>query len=55
MKYILIILALIVGFFILDKLTDYDGRMKEHNKYMCAVYGYEEDCKTPLPEERRLK
>lgn len=29
--------------------------MKEYNRHVCAVYGYEEDCKTPLPEERRLK
>ena len=26
-----------------------------YNKHMCAVYGYYEDCKTPLPEELRLK
>lgn len=30
-------------------------RDKAHNKYMCAVYGYYEDCKTPLKIEDRLK
>lgn len=28
---------------------------KEQNKYHCAVLGYEEDCRTPLPADRRLK
>lgn len=28
----------------------------EHtNKYNCAMQGKEADCKTPLPEERKLK
>ena len=26
-----------------------------YNKHVCAVYGYEADCKTPLPAEKRLK
>lgn len=32
-----------------------EERLERHNKYQCAVYGYEADCKTPLPPERRLK
>lgn len=28
---------------------------KEYNKHMCAVYGYEEDCKTRLDSEHMLK
>lgn len=55
MKYIFIIVAIILFTFALMKLTGYQDRMKSYNKYMCANYGYEEDCKTPLPEDRRLK
>ena len=55
MKYIFWILAFITFFFLLAKVTHYEERMKQHNKYMCAVYGYYEDCKTPLKEEDRLK
>lgn len=39
----------------MSNFSNYDERMKEYNKYMCANYGKEEDCKTPLPPERRLK
>ena len=39
----------------LAKLTHYNERMEEYNRYGCATYGYEEDCKTPLTPERRLK
>ena len=55
MKYIIWILIFITFFFLLAKLTRYEERMKQHNKYMCAVYGYKPDCRTPLPPEERLK
>lgn len=55
MKYIFWILVIITLFFLLAKLTHYEERMKEHNKYMCAVYGYKPDCRTPLSPEERLK
>lgn len=55
MKYIFWILFFITVFFLLAKLTNYQERMEQHNKYMCAVYGYYEDCKTPLKPEDRLK
>jgi len=35
--------------------TNYNGRMKQVNKYQCAAIGKMEDCKTPLPESGRLK
>jgi len=28
---------------------------REYNRHMCAVYGYAEDCKTPLEPDQRLK
>ena len=46
-------IILFIGIAMLFKLSE--PRLKAHNKYSCAVYGMEEDCKTPLPEERRLK
>lgn len=35
-------------------LKGHSERMKEVNKYNCAVYGYQEDCKTPLEAKDRL-
>lgn len=32
-----------------------DANLRAYNRHVCAVYGYYEDCKTPLPEELRLK
>jgi len=29
--------------------------LQAYNKHMCAVYGYREDCKTPLSLSERLK
>jgi len=55
MKYIIWFLIIITAFFLLAKLTRYEERMKAQNKHMCAVYGYYEDCKTPLREEDKLK
>lgn len=51
-KIILSIIA-VIGLIIICKLRE--PGLKEYNRYMCAVYGYYEDCKTPLPEELRLK
>ena len=53
MKYLVLTILMIAGAVILWKL-DEPNRVA-HNKYMCAVYGYYEDCKTKLPEELRLK
>jgi hypothetical protein len=47
-KYILLILFFILSWIVLSWLTNYPARMAEYNKHMCAVYGYQEDCKTPL-------
>lgn len=55
MKYILLAALLLIAFMVLSKLTGYEERMDRINKYNCAIYGYQEDCKTPLPEEDRLK
>lgn len=27
----------------------------EYNRHMCAVYGFQADCKTPLPDDQKLK
>jgi len=55
MKYIILFTLIIVTLFTLMKLSNYEERMDRINKYNCAIYGYQEDCKTPLPEEDRLK
>ena len=31
------------------------NNLKAYNKYMCATYGYEADCKTKLPVNLRLE
>lgn len=51
------LLLMILGFvlIIMGTVVPMDNHLKEYNKHMCAVYGYYEDCKTPLPEELRLK
>lgn len=53
MKYLALTILMIIGAIIFWKL-DEPNRIA-HNKYMCAVYGYYEDCKTPLKEEDKLK
>lgn len=55
MKTVFWILLLITLLFLFAKWTHYGERMKTYNKHMCAVYGYYEDCKTPLKEEDKLK
>lgn len=55
LEILIVIFILFILWIGLAKLTRYEERMKEYNKYICAVNGYEEDCKTPLPEERKLK
>ena len=52
-KTALLIVGLISGFAILYKIRE--PELMAYNRYMCAVYGYYEDCKTPLPESLRLK
>lgn len=46
----ILIIAGMVLMFVVDA-----PRQKAINKYNCAVYGYEEDCRTPLPVGSRLK
>lgn len=53
MKTFLLIVLFIIAGFLLYKWREPD--LKAYNKYMCANYGYYDDCKTPLPEELRLK
>jgi len=53
MKNILIFILIIIGLFIVWKSQE--ERLQRHNKYQCAVYGYQADCKTPLAPEERLK
>ena len=53
MKNALLITLAVIGLFILWKIRE--PELKEYNRHMCAVYGYYEDCKTPLPDELRLK
>jgi hypothetical protein len=53
MKRIIIITLALLTLLVITK--DYSSRMKAINKYQCAVYGYYEDCKTPLLPSERLK
>lgn len=53
MKYIILIILLLIAGFLLYKWREPD--LDRYNKYMCANYGYYEDCKTPLREEDKLK
>jgi len=53
MKNIILITLMVIGFFVLYKIRE--PELERYNRHMCAVYGYYEDCKTPLPEELRLK
>ena len=55
MKSIIYIALIILAFLAVIKLSNYQGRMDEYNRHVCAVWGYLEDCKTPLPSELRLK
>jgi len=47
-----VIIFLVLAVFV---LKSQDERLDRHNKYQCAVYGYQEDCSTPLLVEDRLK
>lgn len=53
MKQIALVTIAIVTSVIVWKISEPGN--KQYNKYMCATYGLYEDCKTPLPEELRLK
>lgn len=53
MKNILLVLLIIISFVLISKWRE--PELREHNKYQCAVYGYQEDCKTPLAVQDRLK
>ena len=55
MKQIIAIVFIIIFLVSLNKLTNYDGRMKQINKYNCAVIGKAEDCKTQLSVDAQLK
>lgn len=52
-KQIALIILGIVVMAVIWKLDE--PNRKAQNKYMCAVYGYYEDCTTPLKEEDKLK
>jgi hypothetical protein len=51
----LMILVMILIVAALALLSKYDKRMEEYNKHVCATYGKEADCKTPLKEGERLQ
>lgn len=55
MKLIIYTILIILAILMFSRLTGYSERMKAINKYNCAVYGYYEDCKTPLLPEDKLK
>ena len=52
---ITIIILLIIFYGLFKGISYYNSRMYEYNKYMCAVNGYQSDCKTPLKEIDKLK
>lgn len=49
----LLVILFIVAAIVLWKIAEPGN--KAYNKHMCAVYGLDETCKTPLPPELRLK
>ena len=53
MKNLILALVVIIGLIVICKIDE--PRQKAINKYNCAVWGYKEDCKTPLPFDQRLK
>lgn len=53
MKELIIAFLLITGMIALWIIREPD--MNRYNKYVCANYGLQEDCKTPLPISQRLK
>lgn len=55
MKYLFLTITIIGFVWGVAKVTHYEERMTEYNKYMCANYGMRADCHTPLPENERLK
>lgn len=52
-KTLILVIGFISGFAVLYKIRE--PELMAYNRHMCAVYGYYEDCKTPLPAELRLK
>ena len=53
MKNLALIIIMIAGLIILWRIRQ--PELNEYNRYMCANYGYEEDCKTVLPDYKKLK
>lgn len=53
MRYVISIILLLTVLALFWKAREPD--LKAYNKYMCAVYGYYPDCRTPLREEDKLK
>ncbi|MEM3077638.1 MAG: hypothetical protein QXW38_08495 [Candidatus Nitrosotenuis sp.] len=51
MKVTLAITAFVLFFLALAWATDFWSREKEYNAHVCAVYGYQPDCKTKLERE----
>lgn len=54
MKNFLLTIIFIILFALLWKYVG-EPNNRAYNAHVCAVYGYEPDCKTPLPADRRLK
>jgi hypothetical protein len=52
-KTLLLVIGMVGGMIALYKIRE--PELMAYNRHMCAVYGMYEDCKTPLPEELRLK
>ena len=55
MKSIILFVLIILAFLAVVKLSNYQDRMDEYNRHVCAVYGKESDCRTPLTPDKRLK
>lgn len=59
MKYLIIIPIVLIVYLIytiaLATWLDFRDRITEYNTHVCAVYGKMPDCKTELPEDRKLK
>lgn len=52
MKTLFWIIAVVLFILTIARLTHYQERMKTYNAHVCAVNGYEPDCKTKLGGEK---
>lgn len=52
LPYVFLFVIIFLAFTFLYKLREAD--LKKYNDYMCSIYGYQGDCRTPLPESESV-